>query len=755
VTVLTGTATAGSKIITGLSSTTGILNHFFAYDPTFAKLDIDSKVATVDSSTQVTLDRNALASGSVSIQFIQSAPTIFTTGDVVSGSNTISNIPDTSALATNMWVSSVSANSTNKGGYFPWPSVITVVDAHTVTTQGGSNHAGTATGTGVQLMFARQTPGIEAYGTWPVVVPSTYSNHGYTPLAASSGSAIMYRLEPMMEYIADQEFYFVPTTDGNPASTYAPGQDATGQGVRTPRKTSNLTMDGSTNGFSCTSGSDVITITDPTHGASAGDWVNLPFQVSVCGVLLHDWYPIQTVIDANNYTIKSYGAEWYNFEVGSQITATSNVTKGGVVPTFTTFNGMKSVAVTLPNHVQHPSHFDSFSILGSNFTVGGVTIQGNKTPGTTRNEAGNYIAFSANIASNTFTDVIPIVGTGTNRDIHVTITGTFVATITLQSSTDGTTWSDATTWTVPVSTTFNDGLSSNLFYRIGVKTGDFTSRFGTATAAFFSPNEFGINPQFEWSGGTATSTATVAINSGQAQLKYQPVGTTPWPAGKLPNELYVRWYMMLGSDFIPPDNASCTGGKWTMGTAHRTSVSSNGGACACTRASLKGENHYAAMNGWSARNQDNMGVTPGGPDYQKFMLGTYQYGYDFCQDDFMYGILAALNPGQWYSIEIHTKMNTYDTTGLSAPGSAPHDGMIEAWIDGRKTFSKTDFKWREQPPYDPMVGSSSLLQVIGDLGIKSVWNPSYFGGVCAIAFESAYFVKNVAIGTSYIGPMKM
>jgi hypothetical protein len=81
--------------------------------------------------------------------------------------------------------------------------------------------------------------------------------------------------------------------------------------------------------------------------------------------------------------------------------------------------------------------------------------------------------------------------------------------------------------------------------------------------------------------------------------------------------------------------------------------------------------------------------------------------------------------------------------------------MIEAWIDGRKTFSKTDFKWREQPPYDPMVGSSSLLQVIGDLGIKSVWNPSYFGGVCAIAFESAYFVKNVAIGTSYIGPMKM
>jgi hypothetical protein len=91
-------------------------------------------------------------------------------------------------------------------------------------------------------------------------------------------------------------------------------------------------------------------------------------------------------------------------------------------------------------------------------------------------------------------------------------------------------------------------------------------------------------------------------------------------------------------------------------------------------------------------------------------------------------------------------------TGLSTPGTAPTDGLIETFIDGRLALTKA-YKWREEPPWNPMLPGQ--IQVVGDNAIKSVWFNSYFGGVCGIGFDAAFFVKNIAIGTSYIGPMKM
>ena len=89
-------------------------------------------------------------------------------------------------------------------------------------------------------------------------------------------------------------------------------------------------------------------------------------------------------------------------------------------------------------------------------------------------------------AQNTFTTTeFTVTGTGASRAITIEISGTFVATVTLQRSTSSSAgpWVDVTgTWTAPVTTSYNDLLDNQTaYYRIGVKTGDYTS--GTVAVA--------------------------------------------------------------------------------------------------------------------------------------------------------------------------------------------------------------------------------------------------------------------------------
>lgn len=71
-------------------------------------------------------------------------------------------------------------------------------------------------------------------------------------------------------------------------------------------------------------------------------------------------------------------------------------------------------------------------------------------------------------AQNTFTDPVLIIG-----DFNLSISGTFVATVTAQRSTDGTVWRDVDTWTAPAEDVGYDPMK--MYYRAGVKTGDYTS----------------------------------------------------------------------------------------------------------------------------------------------------------------------------------------------------------------------------------------------------------------------------------------
>ena len=90
-------------------------------------------------------------------------------------------------------------------------------------------------------------------------------------------------------------------------------------------------------------------------------------------------------------------------------------------------------------------------------------------------------------AQNTFTNTIEITGTGESRRFAITLTGTWVATVVLQRSVGVTgNWVDVTSYTTNQATTYADGLDNqNVFYRIGIKTGGYTS--GTVTATLDYP----------------------------------------------------------------------------------------------------------------------------------------------------------------------------------------------------------------------------------------------------------------------------
>ena len=81
-------------------------------------------------------------------------------------------------------------------------------------------------------------------------------------------------------------------------------------------------------------------------------------------------------------------------------------------------------------------------------------------------------------AENNFTSTIRITGAGTDRAFTIVRDGTWVATVTLQRSLTADTgpWTDVATYTTAATISFNDALDNQVgWYRIGVKTGDFTS----------------------------------------------------------------------------------------------------------------------------------------------------------------------------------------------------------------------------------------------------------------------------------------
>ncbi len=115
-------------------------------------------------------------------------------------------------------------------------------------------------------------------------------------------------------------------------------------------------------------------------------------------------------------------------------------------------------------------------------------------------------------AENQFSSSIRVTGVDGVRAFAVTITGTWVATITLQSSTDNATWVDAPSgsYTINTAVSYDDTLDNQIiYYRIGIKTGGYTSGTATASLAISSGSQTGIARVTAFTSSTVVSAGVI------------------------------------------------------------------------------------------------------------------------------------------------------------------------------------------------------------------------------------------------------
>ena len=97
-------------------------------------------------------------------------------------------------------------------------------------------------------------------------------------------------------------------------------------------------------------------------------------------------------------------------------------------------------------------------------------------------------------AEDTFTGAIRVSGVSTSRSFTIIRSGTWSATVTLQRSVGGIgSWTDVTTYTTNGSIAYNDELDNSIiYYRVGIKAGDYTSGTASLSLEYASGSITGI-----------------------------------------------------------------------------------------------------------------------------------------------------------------------------------------------------------------------------------------------------------------------
>lgn len=130
-------------------------------------------------------------------------------------------------------------------------------------------------------------------------------------------------------------------------------------------------------------------------------------------------------------------------------------------------------------------------------------------------------------AADQFSDPIRVTGVSTGRDITVTMSGADVGTVTIQRSVGAPgAWSDAVSYTVvPTNTTYNDALDNQImYYRIGVKTGDYTAGTATLGLAHSAGSISGVARVTSYVSPTQVNAAVLKAFGGTAATEYWSEG---------------------------------------------------------------------------------------------------------------------------------------------------------------------------------------------------------------------------------------
>ncbi len=220
----------------------------------------------------------------------------------------------------------------------------------------------------------------------------------------------------------------------------------------------------------------------------------------------------------------------------------------------------------------------------------------------------------------------------------------------------------------------------------------------------------GTAPGFEQIDGSALKvTVPAGTNTGMG-VGYKFENQT----GSEPTEIYFRYYVRIDQSWDPTYGGKFPGISGTYGVAGWGGRPSNG------------------TNGWSARGGYHPTIPVDNPLGDTVPVGHYVYHAD---QDTIYGdnvlwqdgYLGFLEKDRWYSVEQHLVLNT--------PGV--NDGVLETWIDGRKAYRQTDWRWRDTD----------------SLKIEQIWLNVYHGGTDVPDQDISLYIDNVVIADSYIGPM--
>jgi len=225
-------------------------------------------------------------------------------------------------------------------------------------------------------------------------------------------------------------------------------------------------------------------------------------------------------------------------------------------------------------------------------------------------------------------------------------------------------------------------------------------------------------------------------------------------------EIYIRFYILLGNQ-VDDDFFELVAEKQTKIVRAHHYLSGNPFV---TAANNQGNMPYWSYKFYAYNNNEYDNGSPrgwcdlGDGDAECYYMGhaasdttSPEYTYNSAQgaDISQIGAWSSyLGDGNWHSIEVHLKMNTYD-------GGTPKwnaDGVQEVWFDGVKHLARADVPFNlcdddETPCADETSPPRGWLHVAIGGNNNNRWTSSCSGTGC----EQWYAIDDVVISTTYIG----